>query len=51
MSNEKQIEVTKDDEIIIPIEQTEEIIPGVLRIKPNSTLREWAKRQAAIKIT
>lgn len=49
MNDEKQIEVTENDEIIIPIEQTEKIVPGVIRIKPNNALREWAKRQGTIK--
>ena len=47
---EKQIEVTENDELLIPIEQTEEISSGVIQVKPNDAFREWVKRQAAIKI-
>lgn len=50
MTDEKQIEVTKNDELIIPIEQTEEVSPGVIRIKPNDAFREWVKRSASVKI-
>ena len=50
MTNEQQIEVTENDEIVIPIEQMEKIAPGMIRVKPNDTFREWVKRQAAIKI-
>jgi hypothetical protein len=47
---ERQIEVTENDELVIPLEQTEEVQPGILRIKPSAALREWAKRQGEIKI-
>jgi hypothetical protein len=45
MADERQIEVDENDELVIPVEQTEEVELGVLRIKPNAALREWAKRQ------
>lgn len=47
----REIEVAENDDLVIPIEQTEQTeTPGVIRIKPNAALREWVKRQAAIKI-
>jgi len=48
--DEKQIKVTENDDLIIPVEQTEKVAPGVIRVKPNDAFREWVKRQAAIKI-
>ncbi len=54
MSDEKQIEVTENDEIVIPVEILEKVTPGVYRIGPGAPgydkLRAWAKRQGEIKI-
>ena len=55
MGNEKQIEVTENDELIIPVEQLETTpTPGVLRVNPDAEgyakLRAWAKLQGTIKI-
>lgn len=54
MSDERQIEVTENDEIVIPVEKMDEVTPGVYRISPGdpgyAKLRAWAKRQGEIKI-
>jgi hypothetical protein len=54
MADDKQIEVTENDELLIPVQQINEVTPGVYRINPDSKgyakLRAWAKRQGTIKI-
>ena len=54
MDNEKKIEVTENDEVVIPTDLLKKVMPGVFRIGPGDPgydkLREWARRQGEIKI-
>jgi hypothetical protein len=45
-----QFRSDSDDELTIPVNQIEQVSPGVFRVKPSDALREWARRQGKIKI-